>query len=64
MTVSERREVPGLDPERAGVIVAGALILAEATRAAGARELMISETDLLDGVALAASGRPIASLRL
>ena len=64
MTVSQRRDVPGLDPERAGVIVAGALLVAEAARAARRRELMISETDLLDGVALAASGYPIVSLRL
>lgn len=64
MTVAERREVPGLDPARAGVIVAGALIVSEAVRAAGASEVMISETDLLDGVALAASGDPIGSLRL
>jgi exopolyphosphatase / guanosine-5'-triphosphate,3'-diphosphate pyrophosphatase len=64
MTVAERRSVPGLDPERAGVIVGGALIVAEAVRAAGASELMISETDLLDGVALAATGSPNVSLRL
>jgi exopolyphosphatase / guanosine-5'-triphosphate,3'-diphosphate pyrophosphatase len=64
MTVAERRSVPGLDPERAGVIVAGALIVAEAVRASGASELMISETDLLDGVALAAIGSPNVSLRL
>ena len=64
MTVAERRHVPGLDPERAGVIVAGALIIAEAVRASGASRLMISETDLLDGVALAASGSPDVSLRL
>jgi exopolyphosphatase/pppGpp-phosphohydrolase len=53
--------VRGLDPERALVIVAGALIVAEAVRAAGAGEAMISETDLLDGVALAAAGAPILS---
>ena len=64
MTTEERRAVPGLDPARAGVIVAGTLILAEAARAAGAAGLMISETDLLDGVALAAAGSPMVSLRL
>lgn len=61
MTVEERRGVRGLDPERAPVIVAGALIVAEAVRAAGQGEAMISETDLLDGVALAATGAPILS---
>ncbi|HSJ74349.1 MAG TPA: hypothetical protein VK904_08525 [Miltoncostaeaceae bacterium] len=61
MTVDERRHVSGLDPERAPVIVAGALVVAEAVRAAGAGEAMISETDLLDGVALAATGAPVLS---
>jgi exopolyphosphatase / guanosine-5'-triphosphate,3'-diphosphate pyrophosphatase len=61
MTVEQRRGVAGLDPARAGVIVAGAVIVGEAVRAAGAGELMISETDLLDGVALAAAGAPITS---
>jgi exopolyphosphatase / guanosine-5'-triphosphate,3'-diphosphate pyrophosphatase len=61
MTVEERRRVRGLDPERAPVIVAGALIVAEAVRAAGQGVAMISETDLLDGVALAATGAPILS---
>ena len=64
MTVEERRGVHGLDPERAPVIVAGALIVAEAVRAAGSGEAMISETDLLDGVALAATGSPVMSLPL
>ncbi len=64
MTTEQRRAVPGLDPARAGVIVAGALIVAEATRAAGAGGLMVSETDLLDGVALAAAGSPMVSFHL
>jgi exopolyphosphatase/guanosine-5'-triphosphate,3'-diphosphate pyrophosphatase len=64
MTVEERRGVHGLDPERAPVIVAGALIVAEAVRAAESGEAMISETDLLDGVALAATGSPVMSLPL
>ena len=64
LTVEERRGVHGLDPERAPVIVAGALIVAEAVRAAGSGEAMISETDLLDGVALAATGSPVMSLPL
>jgi exopolyphosphatase/guanosine-5'-triphosphate,3'-diphosphate pyrophosphatase len=64
MAAGERRGVAGLDPARAGVIVAGALILAEAVRGAGAAAAMVSETDLLDGVALAAAGSPSVSLRL
>lgn len=53
MTVEQRRHVPGLDPARAGVIVAGALIVASLMEAGGLDSLMVSETDLLDGVALA-----------
>ncbi|MFN8124293.1 MAG: Ppx/GppA phosphatase family protein [Thermoleophilia bacterium] len=47
-----RREVPGLDPARAPVIVAGAAIVACAMRAAGADRMEVSERDLLDGAAL------------
>ena len=54
MTVAERRSVPGLDPARAGVIVAGAVIVAAVLDAAGLDGLMVSERDLLDGVALEA----------
>jgi exopolyphosphatase/guanosine-5'-triphosphate,3'-diphosphate pyrophosphatase len=47
-----RREVPGLDPARAPVIVAGAAIVGCAMRAARAGRLEVSERDLLDGAAL------------
>ncbi|MFL5827772.1 MAG: Ppx/GppA family phosphatase [Thermoleophilaceae bacterium] len=48
----ERREVPGLNPDRAPTIVAGGLILGEAMRAFGLREIEVSEADLLHGAAL------------
>jgi len=54
LPVARRREVPGLDPARAGVIVAGAAIAAVVLEAAGLDELVVSERDLLDGVVLAA----------
>jgi exopolyphosphatase/guanosine-5'-triphosphate,3'-diphosphate pyrophosphatase len=54
MTVERRRTVPGLDPARAGVIVAGAVIAGVVLEEAGAQEMVVSERDLLDGVALAA----------
>ena len=57
MTVERRRGVPGLEPARAGVIVAGAAILAEVMSVVGAEVLTVSERDLLDGVALAVQGR-------
>ncbi|HKP18020.1 MAG TPA: hypothetical protein VJT84_06030 [Gaiellaceae bacterium] len=58
LSLDERRRVPGLDPERAPVIVAGAVILREALRRYGLREIEVSEHDLLHGVALAATELP------
>lgn len=57
MPLERRREVPGLEPARAGVITAGATILAAVLEAAGRDDVMVSERDILDGVALAATGR-------
>lgn len=57
MTAARRRTVPGLEPARAAVIVAGAAILAEVMDAARAEALTVSERDLLDGVALAVNDR-------
>ncbi|MCC6525381.1 MAG: Ppx/GppA family phosphatase [Polyangiaceae bacterium] len=42
-SLAERRLVPGLEPARADVIVAGALIVGELVRAAGAAELVVSD---------------------
>jgi exopolyphosphatase/guanosine-5'-triphosphate,3'-diphosphate pyrophosphatase len=58
LPLDERRRVPGLDPERAPVIVAGAVILREVLRRYGLREIEVSEHDLLHGVALAAAELP------
>ena len=58
MPLDERRRVPGLEPERAPVIVAGAAILAEVLARYGLDELEASERDLLDGVALEAAALP------
>jgi exopolyphosphatase/guanosine-5'-triphosphate,3'-diphosphate pyrophosphatase len=55
LTLDERRRVPGLDPERAPVIVAGALIIREVLRRYGLERLEFSERDLLDGIALEAA---------
>jgi exopolyphosphatase / guanosine-5'-triphosphate,3'-diphosphate pyrophosphatase len=55
LTVEQRREVPGLHPDRAPTIVAGAGILLESMRACGLEEIEISENDILHGAALAAS---------
>jgi exopolyphosphatase / guanosine-5'-triphosphate,3'-diphosphate pyrophosphatase len=58
LPLAERREVPGLEPERAPVIVAGAAILLETMRYFGLAEIEISERDILDGAALAAAELP------
>ena len=56
----ERRELPGLEPERAPVIVAGAVIVDEVLRRYGLDELEVSERDLLHGAALVAAQLPEA----
>ena len=52
MTVEERKRIPSLDPGRAGVIVAGAMILETVLALAGLDELIVSEHDILYGMVL------------
>ncbi len=54
----ERREIPALEPERAPVIVAGAVILREILEHFGLDGIEASEHDILDGAALAAAELP------
>ena len=56
--VSELRQIRGLHPDRAPVIVAGTLVVAEILRHFGLAELEVSEHDLLHGAALAAAELP------
>jgi exopolyphosphatase/guanosine-5'-triphosphate,3'-diphosphate pyrophosphatase len=56
--LAERRSIRPLDPERAPVIVAGAVIARETLAFFGVGVLEISERDILDGAALAAAGLP------
>ncbi len=58
LPLTQRREVPGLDPERAPVIVAGAVILREVMRYLGLPEIEASERDILHGAALEAAKLP------
>ncbi|MBB6627051.1 exopolyphosphatase [Nocardioides sp. KIGAM211] len=51
MTVAERLELPWMHPGRADVIDAGALILSRVLRRAGVPSLLVSESDILDGIA-------------
>ncbi|MGO0121683.1 Ppx/GppA phosphatase family protein [Desulfothermobacter acidiphilus] len=56
LPVEERRRVPGLQPERADIIVAGAAVVLAALELLDLPRLTVSEHDLLWGAALAASG--------
>ena len=59
MPLEQRREVPGLHPDRAPTIVAGAVILLEALKFFGLDEVEISEHDILRGAALGLAGSGI-----
>ena len=58
MTVSERRSVVGMDPERADVIVAGSIILERIIGLAGLGETLVSEHDILYGLVLEGAAAP------
>src|SRR5690606_10595281 len=51
MTVEERRTLPYLHPGRADVIDAGALILSRVLRRVRTDTMVVSEADILDGIA-------------
>ena len=51
-TTEERREEPAMEPDRADVICAGALILVGCLRRWSVTSVLVSEADLLDGIAL------------
>lgn len=51
LTADEIRQIPSMHPKRADVITAGTLIAARVAERVGARELTVSESDILDGIA-------------
>ncbi len=55
LPLSERRQVPALEPERAPVIVAGAIVCSELLDAFALDAIEASELDILDGAALLAA---------
>lgn len=55
LPLSARKNVVGLDPKRAPVMVAGLLILLEVLDFAGIDAFTVSETDILHGITLAVS---------
>lgn len=54
-SLEERRNLPGLDPGRAPVIVAGMVILQEVMSLARAQSYTVSESDILQGMILDAA---------
>jgi exopolyphosphatase/guanosine-5'-triphosphate,3'-diphosphate pyrophosphatase len=58
LPLAARRELPGLEPERAPVIVGGALIVCAVLDRYGLQGLEVSERDLLHGAALEAAQLP------
>ena len=52
LPLAKRRRLPGLQPERADIIVAGALVLQHLLARTGVRSMIVSETDLLWALAL------------
>ncbi len=55
MTPEERRQVPGLNPERADIIVAGIAVAAEVLRRLEAREIVVSRYGIREGLLLEAA---------
>jgi exopolyphosphatase/guanosine-5'-triphosphate,3'-diphosphate pyrophosphatase len=52
MTSEQRRLVPGVEPQRADVIVGGTIVLVEVMRQFGFDRCLTSEADILDGIVL------------
>ncbi len=51
-TVENRKDIPGLDPRRADIILGGAIILEQVMHTYGATRLVVSENALREGVLL------------
>jgi exopolyphosphatase / guanosine-5'-triphosphate,3'-diphosphate pyrophosphatase len=60
MSLAERLRVPGMEPGRAPVIVAGVVVLREVLDAYALDAIEVSERDILDGAAYAAAELPEA----
>jgi exopolyphosphatase/guanosine-5'-triphosphate,3'-diphosphate pyrophosphatase len=56
LSLEEIAALPSLDPARAPVLLGGAIVGAEALRRSGRAEIVVSEADLLDGIALGLAG--------
>ena len=47
-----RRQIPGLSPDRADIIVAGAAVIARLAKRLGARQILVNERGIRDGILL------------
>jgi exopolyphosphatase/guanosine-5'-triphosphate,3'-diphosphate pyrophosphatase len=56
-THEQRAGIPVLHPGRVDVIGAGALVLLEIMERTGAQEVVVSEHDILDGIAWSIAAR-------
>lgn len=56
-TVEQRRRLPGIDPARADILLAGAIILEQVTGELGVERLVVSDYALREGVLLDALAR-------
>lgn len=52
LTIAEIAAIPSMDPARAPVVLAGAIVAEEALRISGHDRVTVSESDILDGIAL------------
>jgi exopolyphosphatase/guanosine-5'-triphosphate,3'-diphosphate pyrophosphatase len=58
LPLARRRELPGIEPERAAVIIGGVVVVREVLRAYGLDAIEASEADILDAAALEAAALP------
>ena len=58
LPLADRERVPGLEPARAPLIVAGLVVLHEILARYGLTEIEVSERDLLHGAVIAAAELP------
>lgn len=52
LSLEERRKIPGLSPDRADIIVAGVAVIERLLRHIGARQLVVNERGIRDGILL------------
>jgi len=50
--LEQRRQIPGLSPDRADIIVAGAAVVARLTRRLGTQQILVNERGIRDGLLL------------